>query len=206
MKAILASHNKHKIAELQRLLSVYIPEIEILSLADVGLEGEIVEDGKTFAENALIKANFAARSGLIGIGDDSGLCVYALDGAPGVYSARYAGENADDKANNEKLLEALKNEPNREAKFVCTVACVFPDGSTPIIVEGETEGEILCFPRGESGFGYDPLFWFDYDGKTFAEMDEDEKNSVSHRGKAIKKLAVALAGRLGNENNSTEKK
>ena len=206
MKAVLASHNKHKIAELQRLLSVYIPGIEILSLADVGLEGEIVEDGKTFGENALIKANFAARSGLIGIGDDSGLCVYALDGAPGVYSARYAGENANDKANNEKLLEALKGEPNREAKFVCTAACVFPDGSEPIVVEGETEGEILCFPRGESGFGYDPLFWFDFDGKTFAEMSEDEKNAVSHRGKAIKKLAAALAQRLGNENNSTENK
>ena len=206
MKAVLASHNKHKIAELQRLLSVYIPGIEILSLADVGLEGEIVENGKTFDENALIKANFAAKSGLIGIGDDSGLCVYALDGAPGVYSARYAGENANDKANNEKLLEALKGEPNREAKFVCAVACVFPDGSEPIVVEGETEGEILCVPRGESGFGYDPLFWFDFDGKTFAEMSEDEKNAVSHRGKAIKKLAAALAQRLGNENNSTENK
>ncbi len=201
MKAVLASHNKHKLAELQRLLSVYLPNVEILSLADVGLDGEeIIEDGETFAENALIKAKYAARSGFIGIGDDSGLCVFALDGAPGVRSARYAGENADDRANNEKLLDALKGESCREAKFVCTIACVFPDGTDPIVVEGETEGEILCAPRGDCGFGYDPLFWFDQDGKTYAEMGADEKNAISHRGKAIKKLAEALVNRLGEDN------
>lgn len=198
MKAVLASHNKNKIAELQRLLQIWLPEIEIISLSDAGLEGEIVEDGQTFEENALIKARFAARSGLIGIGDDSGLCVDALDGAPGIYSARYAGENATDTENNAKLLSDLQGEGCREAKFVCVIACVFPDGSEPLTVRGETEGEILVEPRGDSGFGYDPLFWFDPDGKTFAEMGADEKNAVSHRGRAIKKLAEALCARKEN--------
>lgn len=192
MKVVLASHNKHKIAELQRLLSVWLPSVEVLSLTDVGLFGEIEENGDSFEANALIKASFAARSGYIGIGDDSGLCVEALGGAPGIYSARFAGKDGDNEANNKKLLEELKGEPCRRAKFVCTVACVFPDGAEPLTVTGETEGEILCEPRGDGGFGYDPLFWFDPDGKTFAEMDSDEKNAVSHRGKAIKQLADEL--------------
>ena len=205
MKLIIASNNNHKLIEIKAILGGLFEEI--LSMREAGIEHETIEDGSSFMENAVKKAKeIAELSGCCALADDSGICVDALDGAPGVYSARYAGENANDKANNEKLLEALKGEPNREAKFVCTVACVFPDGSEPIVVEGETEGEILCVPRGESGFGYDPLFWFDFDGKTFAEMSEDEKNAVSHRGKAIKKLAAALAQRLGNENNSTENK
>ena len=191
MKAVLASHNKHKIAELQALLRKHIPDIEILSLSDVGLEGEIVEDGKTFEENALIKANFAAKSGYIGIGDDSGLCVAALDGAPGIYSARYAGEDANDQKNNEKLLGELAREPYRAAKFVCCIACVFPNGK-PLTVVGETYGEILVCPRGEGGFGYDPLFWVDELGKTYAELTPDEKNLISHRAKATEKLAQLL--------------
>lgn len=192
MKAVLASHNKHKIAELQSLLSKHIPDIEILSLSDVGLCGEIVEDGKTFEENALIKASFAARSGYIGIGDDSGLCVFALDGEPGIYSARYAGEDADDEKNNQKLLSALSKEPHREAKFVCCIACVFPNGGKPLAVTGETYGEILVNPRGEGGFGYDPLFWVDELGKTYAELTPYEKNLISHRAKATEKLAQVL--------------
>ena len=195
MKAVLASHNKHKISELQALLSKLIPDIEILSLSDVGLEGEIVEDGATFEENALIKARFAAQSGYIGIGDDSGLCVAALDGAPGIYSARYAGEDADDKKNNQKLLESLAREPYRDAKFVCCIACVFPSGALPIVALGETYGEILVCPRGENGFGYDPLFWVDELGKTFAELSPDEKNAISHRGRAIARFANLLAER-----------
>ena len=191
MKAVLASHNKHKIAELQALLRKHIPDIEILSLSDVGLEGEIVEDGKTFEENALIKANFAAKSGYIGIGDDSGLCVAALDGAPGIYSARYAGDGANDQKNNEKLLADLTREPYRAAKFVCCIACVFPSGK-PLTVVGETYGEILVCPRGEGGFGYDPLFWVDELGKTYAELTPDEKNLISHRAKATEKLAQLL--------------
>ena len=192
MKAVLASHNAHKIAELQTLLRSYIPDIEILSLSDVSLDGEIVEDGATFEENALIKARYAARSGYIGIGDDSGLCVEALGGAPGIYSARFAGEDADTAKNNEKLLRELNGKSDRRAKFVCVIACVMPDGEE-FTVRGEAHGEIIDSYHGEGGFGYDPLFL--YGDKTFAEMTADEKNLVSHRGVAIKKFAAELERR-----------
>lgn len=196
MKAVLASHNKHKIAELQRLLSQCVPGIELLSLSDVGLFGEIVEDGESFAENALIKARFAAASGYIGIGDDSGLCVDALGGAPGVFSARYAGEDGNDAANNQKLLSELEDKDDRSARFVCTIACVFPNGDDPIVVTGESRGEILTDFRGDAGFGYDPLFYVRESGKTFAEMSGDEKNAISHRGRAIEKFAIALKEKI----------
>ena len=196
MKAVLASHNKHKIAELQRLLSQCVPGIELLSLSDVGLFGEIVEDGESFAENALIKARFAAASGYIGIGDDSGLCVDALGGAPGVFSARYAGEDGNDAANNQKLLSELEDKDDRSARFVCTIACVFPNGDEPIVVTGESRGEILTDFRGDAGFGYDPLFYVRESGKTFAEMSGDEKNAISHRGRAIEKFAIALKEKI----------
>ena len=192
MKAVLASHNKHKISELQALLSKHIPDIEILSLADVGFFDDIVEDGETFEDNALIKARYAARSGYIGLGDDSGLCVDALGGAPGVYSARYAGEPANDKKNNEKLLSELADKDSRRAYFVCTIACVFPNGDEDIVVVGKTEGEMLKEYHGEGGFGYDPLFFVKEKNKTYAEMSSEEKNSISHRGKAIELLAKAL--------------
>ena len=192
MKAVLASHNAHKIAELQTLLRSYIPDIEILSLSDVSLDGEIVEDGATFEENALIKARYAAKSGYIGIGDDSGLCVDALGGAPGIYSARFAGEDADTAKNNEKLLRELKGKSDRRAKFVCVIACVMPDGEE-FTVRGEAHGEIIDSYHGEGGFGYDPLFL--YGDKTFAEMTADEKNLVSHRGRAIQKFAEELERR-----------
>lgn len=188
MKAVLASHNKHKIGELQAILAKHIPDIEILSLSDVGLEGEIVEDGATFEENALIKASFAARSGFLGLGDDSGLCVTALGGAPGIYSARYSGEDANDKKNNEKLLSELCGKSDRSAKFVCCIACVFPDGRK-LAVRGETHGIILESADGEGGFGYDPLFYVPELGKTYALMGAEEKNAISHRGRAIERLA-----------------
>ncbi len=196
MKAVVASHNKHKLSELQRLLSQHIPGIELLSLTDVGIFDDIVEDGETFAENALIKAKAAAASGYIGIGDDSGLCVDALGGAPGVYSARYSGEVCDNAANNAKLLAELEGKGSRAAKFVCTIACVFPDGSEPIVVSGETYGEILTEYRGTAGFGYDPLFYVKEKGLTFAEMEGDEKNAISHRGRAIEALALKLKEKL----------
>ena len=192
MKAVLASHNKHKIAELQSLLGKHLPDVEILSLSDVGLDGEIVEDGLTFEDNALIKARYAASSGYIGLGDDSGLCVDSLGGAPGIYSARYAGESADDVKNNEKLLSELDGKDSRRAYFVCTIACVFPNGDDSIIVTGKTEGEILKELNGEGGFGYDPLFFVKEKNKTYAEMSSEEKNAISHRGKAIELLAAEL--------------
>ena len=194
MKAVLASHNAHKIAELQKLLKSYIPDIEILSLSDVLLNEDIVEDGETFEENALIKARYAARSGLVGIGDDSGLCVEALGGAPGIYSARFAGEDGNTAKNNEKLLRELEGKTDRRAKFVCVIACVMPDGEE-FTVRGEAHGEILEKYSGKGGFGYDPLFRYGDGERTFADMTSDEKNLVSHRGRAIKKFAEELERR-----------
>ena len=192
MKIVLASRNKKKIAELQTLLGEYIEGIEIFSLDDVGIYGEIVEDGNSFYENALIKARAAAASGYIGVGDDSGLEVNALGGAPGIYSARYAGEHGDDSANNELLLKNLSGVADRSARFVCALACVFPDGRESICVLGEAKGEIIPEYRGKGGFGYDPLFYFPPLKKTFGELTAEEKNKISHRSDAIKKLAEKL--------------
>ena len=194
MKIVLASRNKKKKVELQTLLSQYIDGIEILSLDDVGIYGEIEEDGETFEENALIKANAAVKSGYIGVGDDSGLEVSALGGAPGVYSARYAGEHGNDEANNAYLLKNLEGKNDRSARFVCCIACVFPEeyNLEPIVVRGYVEGEILKEKHGEGGFGYDPLFYFKQFGKTLAEVSPEEKNSVSHRSNAIKEFARRL--------------
>ena len=189
MKIVLASRNAHKIKELQTLLSQYIEGIEILSLDDVGIYGDIEENGETYLDNALIKARVAASSGYIGMGDDSGLSVRALGGAPGVYSARYSGEHANYVANNTLLLKNLEGESDRFAEFVCTIACVFPDGREPICVEGRTQGVILDSERGSEGFGYDPLFFYEPFGKTYAELTYEEKNSISHRFRAIEKLA-----------------
>lgn len=193
---VLASRNKKKIAELQAILKADLPEIGILSLDDIGLEGEIEENGSTFEENALIKARAAMEASdgrFVGVGDDSGLAVDALDGAPGIYSARYAGGHGDDAANNALLIRNLSDVPadQRTARFVCCIACVFPDGRE-LVVRGETEGLIIDTPHGEGGFGYDPYFYYPPFGKTFAELTSDEKNSISHRGKAISKLADAL--------------
>ena len=206
MKICIASGNRGKIAELQKLLSEYITdvEIELVSLKDVGFTGEIVEDGETFEENALIKARAASEfSGLPAIADDSGLIVNALNGEPGVYSARYAGEPCDDQKNNEKLLENLKGIGERSAAFVCVIAFVVPEGQPlsgdPIIGLGYCPGEILFNPRGKGGFGYDPLFWFDPFGKTFAEMSAEEKNAVSHRGAGVRAFADAFNKRIAEE-------
>ena len=195
MKIVLASRNKKKIGELRAILSEYIEGIEILSLDDVGIYGEIEEDGDTFEHNALIKARVAATSGYIGVGDDSGLEVDALGGAPGVYSARYAGEHGDDEANNDLLLKNLEGKSDRSARFVCCIACVFPEkyGYEPIVVRGNVEGEIICERRGVGGFGYDPLFYFPEFDKTLAEVTPEEKNKVSHRANAIKAFAEELS-------------
>lgn len=199
MKVVLASRNKHKIAELQALLEKHIPEIEILSLDDVGFHDEIVEDGNNFEENAFIKARAAASTGYIGLGDDSGLSVRALGGEPGIYSARYAGEHGDDGANNRKLLKNLEDKDDRHAEFVCCIACVYPeDLSKGLFCRGVTEGVIIDEYKGKGGFGYDPLFYYEPIGKTFAEMTAEEKNSISHRGKAIELLAKELGQRTQN--------
>ena len=192
MKIVLASRNKHKISELQALLGQYIEGVEILSLDEVGIEGEIEENGNSFSENAMIKARAAARSGYIGLGDDSGLEVDALDGAPGIFSARYSGEHGDDAANNSLLLKNLEGVSDRSARFVCALACVFPDEREAICVIGTAEGEMLREYRGSGGFGYDPLFYYTPLGKTFGELSPEEKNKHSHRSNAIEKLAAVL--------------
>lgn len=191
---VLASRNEGKVKELSRLLREELGDlIELRSLNDVGIVGEIEENGKSFAENARIKAAAAATSGFIGLGDDSGLTVPALDGAPGIYSARYAGDHGNDAANNALLLKHLEEKEDRRGAFVCAIACVFSDGTPPIETEGRVEGEILRAPRGENGFGYDPLFYHAPTGKTMAEMTGEEKNAVSHRGDAIRRFAALFA-------------
>lgn len=191
MELVIASRNQKKIRELEALLSRYVSGVKLLSLDDVGIEGDIEEDGTTFSENALIKARAAATSGKIGVGDDSGLCVNALGGAPGIFSARYAGEHGDDEANNRKLLRELSDKEDRSAAFVCTIACVTPDGRE-FFVEGRAEGMILREASGKNGFGYDPLFYVPPLNKTFAELTPEEKNNVSHRANAVKAFANGL--------------
>ena len=193
MKIVLASRNKHKIEEWNATLGKYVDGVELLSLDEVGIVDEIEENGKTFEENAMIKALAAARSGYLSIGEDSGLSVGALDGAPGIYSARYAGEHGNDQANNALLLQNLAGKEDRSAKFVCTIALADPNRPDKgIFFRGETEGVILTEARGGGGFGYDPLFFYEPMGKTFSEMSGEEKNSISHRGKAIEQLAAYL--------------
>ena len=195
MKFVLASNNKKKIAELKTILSSLLPECEVISLKDAGIEGDIEENGKTFEENSVIKASVPAKLGYIGIADDSGLCVDALDGAPGVYSARYSG--GGDQANIDKLLKELENVPDekRTAKFVCVMSAVFPDGRI-ITARGEAPGVILRERRGEDGFGYDPVFFSTDLQKTFAEASSEEKNKVSHRGRALAAFCKKLKGIL----------
>lgn len=145
----------------------------------------------------MIKAEVAARSGYLGLADDSGLVVPALNMEPGIYSARYAGEHGDDAANNALLLKNLTGVADRRAAFVCSLVMVFPDGSAPIRASGAVEGEILFNERGKNGFGYDPLFWYDPMGKTLAEMTAEEKNAISHRGAAVRQFARKFARRMG---------
>lgn len=188
---VLASNNKKKIAELEAILSSKLPNVKILSLADIGYTEEIIEDGKTFEENAKIKASVPASLGYIGIADDSGLCVDALNGEPGIYSARYSGGGDDENIN--KILEKLKDIPyeKRTAKFVCTMCCVFPDGES-FCVKGEVQGIITEQRSGDGGFGYDPVFYYPPYGKTFSEISKEDKNKISHRARAIEALAERL--------------
>ncbi len=187
---VLATGNKNKVKEFQKILEGF--KIELKCLSDFGPLPPVVEDGETFDENAYKKAHQTARVlGIPAIADDSGLCVEALNGAPGVYSARYAGEDATDEENCEKLLQELKGHQNRKAKFVCNLSIAVPSGPA-LTYEGECEGIILEEKRGTSGFGYDPLFYFEEFGKTFAELDMEEKNKVSHRGKALAEFKQEL--------------
>jgi XTP/dITP diphosphohydrolase len=183
---VLATTNKNKVKEFQEMVGDF--PVEIKCVSDFGTIPECIEDGETFDDNAYKKALHTAKIlGLPAIADDSGLVVDALDGAPGVYSARYAGENATDVDNCEKLLKEMKGQKNRKAAFKCVLSIAVPSGPA-LTYEGSCEGTILEEKRGESGFGYDPLFYFEEFDKTFAECNSDEKNKVSHRGKALAEL------------------
>lgn len=195
MKIFLATGNKKKIDEIVKILKD--DNIEILSIKD-GIEiPEVVEDGDTFEENSRKKAlEIAKFTGMITIADDSGLCVDALGGAPGVYSARYSGENATDATNNKLLIENLKGIENRKAKFVCVITLAKSTGET-YSFRGEFEGEIVDEARGTDGFGYDPHFYVKEYDKTLAEIPEI-KNKISHRAKALEKLKLGMEEILKN--------
>ena len=193
---IAASSNAHKIKEIQSIMSKF--GVKVVSRKEAGVpEFEIEEDGETFEENSLKKAEAIMKAtGKLTVADDSGLMVDYLGGAPGVYSARFAGEECDDEKNNEKLLKHLEGLPaeDRKAKFVSVITLMFPDGNT-IVARGECPGRIIETPTGENGFGYDPLFVPDGLSKTFAQLSDKEKNSISHRARALEKLKEILTER-----------
>ena len=183
---VIATRNKGKTKEIKDLLKDY--PVDIKNLDDFGSIPQIEEDGDTFDENAYIKASFAARIlGLPALADDSGLIVEALDGAPGIHSARYAGENASDKEKYLKLLHEMKGKTNRKAAFECVISVAVPTGAA-LTYEARCEGIIAEEPAGSNGFGYDPVFFYPPFHKTFAQISRSEKNRISHRGKALAEL------------------
>ncbi len=194
-RIVLASNNAGKVREINQLLAS--EAIQVLPQREFDI-AEAEETGLSFVENAILKARHAAReSGLPAIADDSGLEVDALDGAPGIYSARFAGAGASDADNNRKLLEALEgvSEAERTARFQCVLVYMrHAEDPTPLICQGTWEGRILRAPSGENGFGYDPLFFVPEKGCTSAELPPEEKNRLSHRGQALQRLLAALAG------------
>ena len=187
---VLATNNKNKIKEFKTILKDF--KVEIRSLSDFGPIPEAIEDGDTFDENAYKKAHHVARIlGLPAISDDSGLVVKALNGAPGVHSARYAGENATDDENTDKLLKELKDVPDRSAYFQCVLSIAVPSGPA-LTYEGRCDGTITSERAGFDGFGYDPVFFVGDFQKTFAQLSMEEKNSISHRGKALSEFQAEI--------------
>ena len=190
MKLIIASNNQHKIREIKKILGEKFEQI--ISLREAAIDHETIEDGKTFLENAKKKAvEIAEISGCAALADDSGICVDALDGAPGIFSARFAGEHGNDQANNDLLLEKLAGKSDRGAHYTCAMVLAYPDGGV-VEAEGYMYGTITDQPRGERGFGYDPLFVPLNSDRTVAEYTDDEKNAISHRANALKALLEKL--------------
>ena len=190
MKLVLASKNKKKLVEMNDILSQL--GIEVCSEAEAGVDVEVEETGTTFEENSRLKAEAVMKeSGMPAIADDSGLCVDALGGAPGVYSARYGGEGLDDVGRYRLLLENMKGQMPRTAKFVSVITCCVPNGDV-ISARGECPGTIAFAPMGEGGFGYDPVFFIPGLKKTFAQLTPEEKNAISHRGKALELFKAKL--------------
>lgn len=190
---VIATQNRHKIEEIEKITKNF--GFRLISGKEAGIDGvEVVEDGTTFEENSYKKAlEIMKLTGMITIADDSGLEVDALGGRPGVYSARYAGEDASDEDNNRKLMEELANVPyeKRTARYVCVITMIFPDGRK-LVARGETDGHIATEPSGTNGFGYDPYFIPEGYDQTFGCIDMDEKNKISHRARALEKLTQLL--------------
>jgi len=183
---VIATRNQGKMVEIADLLSSFA--VELKNLNDFGPTAPIEEDGKTFIDNAYKKASMTARMlGLPALADDSGLVVDALDGAPGVFSSRYAGENASDAQRCRKILDEMQGKTNRKAAFICVLSIAVPSGPA-LTYENRCEGLITDHPRGQNGFGYDSIFYYPPLKKTFAELSRDEKNRVSHRGKCLNEL------------------
>ena len=190
MRFVLATHNPGKLREMGEILKDF--GIEVVSPRDLGITVDVEETGATFAENAMLKAKAICQAaGLPAIADDSGLCVDALNGAPGVYSARYGGEGLDDRGRYMLLLSSLRGAPTRAAHFACAVACAFPNGDT-LTAEGRCDGSIAYAPLGDGGFGYDPVFLLPGTGKTFGQLTQEEKSAVSHRGRALREFSEKL--------------
>ena len=190
MKMVLASKNPHKLEEMTAILSQL--GVEVILESEAGVNVDVEETGETFEENSLLKARAVMEaSGLPAIADDSGLCVTALGGGPGVYSARYGGEGLDDKGRYELVLQGLSGQIDRSAKFVSVITACFPGGDV-LTARGECPGLITYGPRGSGTFGYDPIFLVPEKRKTFAEMEPEEKNAISHRGLALQKFKVEL--------------
>ncbi len=190
MKLVLASKNAKKLKEMNEILSGM--GVEVCSQADIGVDVDVEETGASFEENSMLKAKAVMEaSGLPAIADDSGLCVDALNGAPGVYSARYGGEGLDDAGRYRMLLANMPKDQPRTAKFVSVITCCFPNGDV-LTARGECPGAIAFAAMGEGGFGYDPVFFLPKLKKTFAQLSPEEKNAVSHRGKALEAFQVKL--------------
>ena len=195
MKYVLATHNPGKLKEMGAILARF--GVEVVSPKDLGLTVDVEETGATFAENAMLKAKaICAAAQLPAIADDSGLCVDALNGGPGVYSARYGGEGLDDKGRYMLLLNNMRGQTTRAAHFACAIACAFPNGDT-LTAEGRCDGTIAFAPMGEGGFGYDPVFFVPEKAKTFGQLTAEEKSTISHRGKALADFSEKLATYLG---------
>ena len=182
-KFVLATHNPGKLKEMSSILSRF--GVEGVSPKELGITVDVEATGTTFAEHAMLKAKtICAAAGLPAIADDSGLCVDALSGGPGVYSARYGGEGLDDKGRYTLLLNSLRGQTTRAAHFTCSIACAFPNGDT-LTAEGQCDGTIAYAPMGEGGFGYDPVFFVPELKKTFGQLTAEEKSAISHRGRAL---------------------